>query len=305
MALRRFTERGREEYRNFLRASQDGEAGFADLERLLERDQFTEFIQGADLDDELCPEEASWGSRFAFARDCHEEWGEEFISRVLYDGCFWDWVVAKFFRVFCKTDAAGEPNVGALSTLSLKVDDWNRYYRHHAAGPIYAYHAHLENPEGTPLVALANPLDTPGELAEQFLSRHELMAFGSTLGAATLLYIDPSSEKPYTGAAGREQAGTARRYGAYIKQLELTYDLGSMSVLQLFELLPREYRRFKREFLVRAVRLREFVNGPEDVSVKEIANRTGWTAFFVQSALELVDDDSAFTGIDGLGGSAG
>lgn len=282
--VRRFTTDGRSKYQELLTAvKSDGELprGF-DL--LFEPSRFVEEVN---FEAEL-PENPTWETRFDFAEQCHQALGHEVITDNLYDGRLWDWIVARYFTEFCKTTNDGSPRPGAMPTLTLKADNWNRYYRHHAAGPIFAYQAHPEA-SAAALVALANPLDTPGELAEQFLSRQDVLASYSSIGAATLLYIDPYTLDPVTGAAGRNRQGTARRYGLYLKQLELTHDLGAMTPVDLLRMLPGEYQQFVDGFEQYTREVLGLIEDRLEVEVRVITSELGVPLFFAESAVAWLE----------------
>lgn len=280
----KFTSDGRAKYRELLGSIKhdgkltDGFEQVLTLPRFVEKPHFK-----AEL-----PVDPSWETRFDFATDCYEAFGQEAIRDYLYDGGLWDWIVARYFTKFCKIKSDGSFNAGAWPTLFLKAETWNRYYRHHAAGPIFACQAHPNNGAAA-LVVLANPLDTPGELAEQLLSRQDVLTSYSSIGAATLLYVDPSTLTAVSGAASKNSPGTSRRYGLYLKQLELTYDLGSMTPVELLRMLPDEYSNFVENFEQWTTRVYDEVDKRHEIDVRRLAHELETPAFFVESAVEWLE----------------
>jgi hypothetical protein len=279
----KFTADGRSKYRELLAAVKKDKKLPDSFELLLTNPRF---VEEPSFEAEL-PVDPSWATRFQFAEACYETLGQEVIMSHLYDGGLWDWIVARYFKKFCKSNADGTLRVGATPTLFLKPETWNRYYRHHAAGPIFAYQAHPET--AAALVVLANPLDTPGELAEQFLSRHDVLASHSSIGAATLLYIDPHTLGTVRGAAGKDNRGTSRRYGLYLKQLELTYDLGAMKPVELLRMLPAEYNRFVEQFKDFADLIHQEIAQQREIEVAEFLRAHDAHPFFIRSAIQWLE----------------
>jgi hypothetical protein len=64
------------------------------------------------------------------------------------------------------------------------------------------------------------------------------------LETATRLYVDPIAGELRRGAAS-DGGGAVKRYISVLSQYDLTYDLRSLSVDQLVEMLPDEFSRFR------------------------------------------------------------
>lgn len=59
------------------------------------------------------------------------------------------------------------------------------------------------------------------------------------------LYYDEEKQRIKRGAGGKE-AGTPRRLMDFFRQIELNYDLGSITEARFWEMLPEEFAKFKK-----------------------------------------------------------
>jgi hypothetical protein len=101
-----------------------------------------------------------------------------------------------------------------------------------------------DNPEAAAIVLCQNP-QSPGDWVEQLASRQERITNPAIIAAANRLYFDPNTRKPKRGAAPNwRKPGTLRRFGDVLDQLDLTYDLYSMSSSDLVSLLPGEFSTY-------------------------------------------------------------
>jgi hypothetical protein len=113
-----------------------------------------------------------------------------------------------------------------------------RYYRHLLAGPYRIYQLHGDGAK----LLLAGPLNRPGDFPEQLSSRQEFITNPGIIGAATLLYYDQDKGRPRRGAApNKRKPGTLRRFVDVVQQLDLTYDLYSMTPQDILTILPQEF----------------------------------------------------------------
>ena len=160
------------------------------------------------------------------------------IPNLDIDQGIWTWLAAYRFKLLCPTGK--KPGDRARWVLS---NNYRHYYRHLLAGPYQIYKAHSDNPRRA-MAVLANQPHEPGDIAEQLASRQEIVTNRCIMEVATRLYIDPSTDRPKTGAAAREQ-GSARRLAMVLNQLDLTWDLYRLEPDKLIELLPDEFERFK------------------------------------------------------------
>lgn len=160
------------------------------------------------------------------------------------DPGIWSWLALFYFRQLCEKGHGGKYKPGALPRWVLAADSYTRYYRHLIAGPYQIYRAHRADPKRAAAL-LCNPPGKMGDVVEQIASRQDLVTNPAVVEAATALYVDPVSGR-YKRGAGSKLAGSPRRYAAVLDQLDLTYDLRSMSGERLLTLLPTEFERFRK-----------------------------------------------------------
>jgi hypothetical protein len=97
---------------------------------------------------------------------------------------------------------------------------------------------------------LAGAVDTHGEASEQILAREKLRNNRALFEAIDRLYVSRGEELPggwglKRGARSKNKPGTMRRLGKVLRQFDLTYDLYGMSGPQIYDLLPKEFNKFK------------------------------------------------------------
>jgi hypothetical protein len=97
----------------------------------------------------------------------------------------------------------------------------------------------------TALFLLSKKPQERGELIEQLAARQYLISCRGVIEAAKELYYDSERKTFKRGAASRKRQGNISRYVAYLQQLDLTYDLGTIDSDALLEMLPNEYSAFK------------------------------------------------------------
>ena len=80
-------------------------------------------------------------------------------------------------------------------------------------------------------------------MAAVMASRPSLVTCKAVAGAATRLYYDDTTDRIRRGCSGKGP-GSARRFADVLSQLDLTWDLHSLTVEQLLKLLPDEFGCF-------------------------------------------------------------
>jgi hypothetical protein len=129
----------------------------------------------------------------------------------------------------------------------LIFNEKSRYhYRHLVATPCRLYEYFRANPDDAALL-LRIPVDTHGELTEQFVSRRDLLFSAGFMQAASRLYWDAREQRPVRGSRGGDDSpGSARRLGKVMLQLDLTWDIYAMPAGAIMEVLPQEFEFFRR-----------------------------------------------------------
>lgn len=156
------------------------------------------------------------------------------------DRGLWTWLSLLWFEQLARLDE-DKPKVGEIAKW-IPQPGW-KYYRHLVLGPYLIYAACAAHPARA-MALLHNPPHTPGELVGQLAATQDVAQSPAAIEAATELYYDPSVRALKRGSGGRGP-GSPSRYRMVLDQLNLTFDLQSLTGELLLELLPAEFDRFK------------------------------------------------------------
>lgn len=161
------------------------------------------------------------------------------------DRGLWSALALHWFDLLCPMNANGhrKPDKEYRYVLS---DDYRHYYRHLVRSPWQLVRVHEKSARFllTSPRKQDHPLSVHGEILEQFGARQQVLASVPIIAEASRLYLDPQTSRPRKGAAG-SGAGSARRFGMVLRQLDLTYDPALMSDGALISVLPKEFDRWK------------------------------------------------------------
>ena len=155
----------------------------------------------------------------------------------------WSWLALYYFDQVCPIRANGIRKVGEDSRYVLELD-YRRYYRHLLLGPYMVYRLY----EASVPLLLWEPLDQMGGAYRELSCRQNLLANRGIVEAANVLYYDQKRGQVKRGAGVKTpRAGSLRRFIDVIQQLELTYDLYSMTGEQILDLLPAEFDEWRKQ----------------------------------------------------------
>jgi hypothetical protein len=181
-------------------------------------------------------------NRFELAKYLDSKLTDSGLKNLERDVALWAWLTLLYFDQLCPVQAGGNRKPGERARYIPAVEDYRKYYRHLVAGPYSIYRAHRDDPSRV-LAVLAGPVDKPGDIAEQLASRQEIVTNKAAMALATNLYIDPATQKPKRGAAGRG-GGSARRFADILNQFDLTWDLYAMQMTAMRQMMPAEFKKF-------------------------------------------------------------
>jgi hypothetical protein len=238
MKLRRLRERGIQAFAAYLDSLKDRPT--ADVPRdLLTNPEYSEtVVPEIEID-----ETRTFGNRLEAAKYLYERLSSVALKDVERDNGLWTWLTLLYFDELCPKDESGNRKPGARARYIPEPANFQRYYRHLLAGPYRIYRAFRDAPARA-LVVLCQPLDKPGDLVEQLVSRQEIVTNPAAMEAATFLYIDPATRTPKRGASAKT-AGAARRLADVLLQFDCTYDLYAMTASELLDILPGEFDKFR------------------------------------------------------------
>lgn len=170
------------------------------------------------------------GNRAALRRDPETDRG------------LWTWLAIAWFQYLKKPNSAsgaGWPRERWILSLS-----YSRYYKHLLAGPWIVYRKYCDNPEFCKVLLLPEITKPAHDISEHFLCKYELVNSPGFVAVAAELYMRADGKGYKKGAQGNGK-GSIKRLRLYSGQLELTYDLMSLSKERILELLPSEFARFR------------------------------------------------------------
>jgi hypothetical protein len=165
------------------------------------------------------------------------------LPKDLVDGNqgLWAWLGLLYFDQLCPLGKLPGEEYRYILVADGTIQELRHSYRHLLAAPYLIYRNNLASP---PLALLCGPVSEHGEVAEQISSSLDFVTNPCIMEVANLLYLDAGTGTIKRGAGGRGP-GSPRRFVAVLKQLDLTYDLYSLTPPDLLSLLPGEFDRFR------------------------------------------------------------
>lgn len=238
MRLSRFNEKGVNEFRTLLEAIRKGEVVSTPLGIIADTGLTEPLSSGDEVDVRVFENRHDMASHIDSVLSTGN--GQDDMS----DAGLWAWLSAVYFDSVCPADARGQRSPGN-DYRHIPSADWRHFYRHLIRGPVRIYRLFRERPETAAIVLCQKP-SSPGDYAEQLASRQERITNPAIIEAANRLYYDNGQQAPKRGAAPNwPKPGTLRRFGDLLNQLDLTYDLYSLSVSDLLQILPDEFAIYR------------------------------------------------------------
>lgn len=235
--LRVLNEKGIEKFREYLNELREGSTEDPPRE-LLTDPWFSSKMPG-----EVKVEKRTFANRQEAAKYLFELFQIFSQAQIDQNIGLWSWLSLYYFDEVCPKNNVGRRIPGHDSRHILDLD-YRRYYRHLLIGPYYVYRLH-----GWPVsILLYGPLHKPSKYYEELSSRKEFITNKGVIEAANKLYFDDAAGKPKRGGSSNKGPGTLLRFIDVIKQLDLTYDLYSMTGEEIMALLPSEFDEWRPTF---------------------------------------------------------
>jgi hypothetical protein len=236
--IRELNESGIEKFRDYLIAMRETGESETSLPELLTDETYTRL-----LPNKIEIEPGNFSTKYEIAEYLHEKISKISSERRYRNVGMWTWLVVFYFDVLCPADSEGIRKVGADSRYILNSAEWDRIFRHLLAGPVMIYDLHHENS----IILLYNPVDETGDFLAQLMGRQEIGTNKGVIEAAKILYWDPVKKRPKRSSSPQEhKPGTLRRFVDVLQQFDLTYDLYSISGVELVQLLPGEFKSWAK-----------------------------------------------------------
>ena len=153
----------------------------------------------------------------------------------------WSWMGFTLFDELVSKGNDGMLKVGQDYRYIHSKDFRNRY-RHLVWLPYDMISLHSLS---SSRLFLNKKLNEQGDFVEQIVSRNEFYSSKGIVETATRLYFDIPRNSGKRGAQSAVRPGNLRRYVHVLKQLDLTYDLYTVSTEDLLSLLPQEFDQWK------------------------------------------------------------
>ncbi len=236
--IRRLTAAGVARFRSYLEALRSG----AVMER--PDDLLTDPETSEPAGFQKSVEPLTFASALDFAAAADELFREAAFEGLESDVGLWSWMSLYYFDQVCPKDAEGHRKPGRDYRHILEPG-FRSGHRHLLGGAYLVYSVYGLGPDLSALF-LYTPLSKESRLHHELLARQSLIQNRSVVEAAHHLYFNPKTRRPKRGTLLRKQnPGTFHRFIHVIQQLDVTYDLFSMSGKEILKLLPREFDSWK------------------------------------------------------------
>lgn len=210
---------------------------FTMVEKISRTAKLVQEVPGADpIDDSMVFE-----SRYDFGHYLHETLPTE-LSKVQYSNVgLWAWVSAVYLPQLLKRSSRGN-SYDLWSTyryIPLAYSKF-RYYRHLA---FISFWLHRQLGENAARLFLSRPMYEHSDAIEQlYTSDKDFLTTPALLEVSIEMYLDAESGAMKKKALGKETPGSARRLATKVaKQLQMNFDMHSMTKEQVYSLLPPEF----------------------------------------------------------------
>lgn len=236
MQARRLTDDGVTRFAEWLTALKSDPALDAPLQLLTDPDH------SAPIDVDVNAEPREFVSRLEVAEHLHRVLKAD-AAALRIDGNFWSWLALCWFESLCPT-IGGRWQPGDSHRWIADLNNPRRACRHLLAGPYQILRAHRDDPNRARALLSGRP-DHLNPLITQIASRPSLVTSTAVVAAATRLYYDTARGRNRPGL-NDQGPGSPSRFADVLNQLDLTWDLHSLTTEELLDLLPPEFDQFRR-----------------------------------------------------------
>ena len=234
MKARRLNEYGLDEFRRFVSDLRNG-GSMNTPTGLLSSEASSEHVDiNLELDDTV------FGSRYELGVWLTDRLDEEAAGHLVGDAGFWSALALYWFDQLCPVKQGGTRKPAMVYNYILSEN-----YNHRPRHAIYTTWQLVSQYGQDARFMLSKELPVRGELIEQIMARQYYMGCDGVMRAASKLYYDDEKKTFKKGAAARSTPGCVSRFISWLQQLEINYDLYSMSPDALIDLMPSEFDKFK------------------------------------------------------------
>jgi hypothetical protein len=237
LEIRKFTDRGVNEFRGYLADLRNGSKDPPPYD-LLTNSETSQPVKG-----QIKVEQQKFETRLDMARYFDSALAEFDESGIENDVHLWSWLSLFYFNQVCPEDKKGKRKPGRDYRHILEPG-YPYGHNHLLSGSFLVYSVYGLGNELSKLL-LSTPLNVESGYHHQFAQRQSLITNKGVMAAANQLYFDPKKLKPKFGAIPKSKAGSMYRFVDVIQQLELNFDLYSMTGDEIISLLPPEFDQWK------------------------------------------------------------
>lgn len=229
--VRTLNERGIQKLMEYLEELRQGSTRQPPTELLIDPSFSSKLPGGIEVENRI------FDSKLDLAKYLFEKFRILPQSQIEKNKGLWSWLSLYYFDQLCPKSRSGG-RIPGKDYRYILVPDFRYYYRHLLVGPYNIFRLHGER---APLLlyGLLN------EMSKHYLELSCRQGFVTNKGimeTANLLYFDAASGRPKRGAAvATRKPGSLFRFIDVVQQLDLTYDLYSMSGEEVLALLPSEF----------------------------------------------------------------
>lgn len=232
--IRKFTDEGIERFRRYLAELREGTTSPPPFNLL------NDPVTSKPVNDEILIENRAFATRLELAQYLDGALADIEIDSIETDVHLWSWLSLFYFDQACPSQKDGTRKPGRNYRHILEPGYPNGH-RHLLCG-IYLVYTIYGLGEDLTKLFLWTPLHMESQFHHQLAVRQTLITNKGILDAAHQMYYNIKAGRPKRGALGEKSSpGTLLRYIDIIQQLDLNYDLYSMTGKEVVELLPAEF----------------------------------------------------------------
>ncbi|MBE9530172.1 MAG: hypothetical protein IMF00_02770 [Proteobacteria bacterium] len=236
-AMRKFTDEGIEQFRKYLAELREGATSPAPFHLL------NDPVTSKPVNAEIQIENREFATRLELAQYLDDALAEIESDSIETDVYLWSWLSLFYFNQVCPPQKDGTRKPGRDYRHILEPG-YPYGHNHLLAGAYLVYTVYSLNDDLSKLLLYTTPYIESG-FHHQLAQRQSIITNKGLMEAAHLLYINNQEIKPKFGAIARNKAGTLYRFIDVIQQLDLNYDLYSMTGEEVLQLLPAEFNKWK------------------------------------------------------------
>lgn len=234
MIIRKLNEHGLDEFSQFINSLRQGARQNTPIGLLTSEASSEPLSISLELDNNK-----TFTNRYELGVYLTEKFDVVNIQPLIGDNGFWSALALLWFDQLCpeKPDGSRKPSMVYNYVMSNN-------YNHRPRHAIFTTWLLVDRYKEDARFLLSKELSVRGELIEQIMARQYYMGCEGVIRTASKLYYDTDRKTFKRGAAGRSSPGCVARFINWLQQLEVNYDLFSMSDNDLFGLMPKEFDRF-------------------------------------------------------------